>query len=138
MLIKRKENMKEIKFRVYDKQKSKMAFDCGTDGIEIFIPLPDDDNEDGDAREVVAFGDEDFPIMQFTGLKDENGKEIYEGDLIASIAELDSTKLLGQVVFSCGMFNVSENIVSSRLRSLCSLDKIIVIGNIYENKDLDN
>ena len=67
--------MREIKFRVWDKNKSKMnyditGFECSQNIIDgVFI-----DGEYFDLKNGV--------LMQYTGLKDKNGVEIYEGDVV--------------------------------------------------------
>ena len=73
--------------------------------------------------------------MQFTGLHDKNGKEIYEGDVVNSSAAMDGI-YLRVVEFSkdrpCIEFNPLTGFV------LCKGNEHLfeVIGNIYENPEL--
>jgi hypothetical protein len=74
-------------------------------------------------------------VMQYTGLKDENGKEIYEGDIVLLHGYYRT-----DVRFKDGMFILDapsnqgdfEEILYNRL------DTCKVIGNIYENLELLN
>lgn len=78
---------------------------------------------------------EPFILMQFTGLKDKNGKEIYEGDIYEvpiNIVKMyhkhySEDKYIKEVYFDRGTFVIDY---------LDWLDKIEVIGNIYENPEL--
>jgi len=67
-------------------------------------------------------------IMQFTGLTDKNGKEIYEGDVI----EYDG-ELMGNIVFNEGCFwtNGIDTIHAYEFDKSC-----YIIGNIYEHPHL--
>lgn len=86
-------------------------------------------------------------IGQYTELKDENGKEIYEGDIIEFsydmfVGNFDTFVAKGKVVFEEGAFYVEvfENERTTKdeayLLYSINLDTIEVIGNIYDNPEL--
>jgi hypothetical protein len=106
--------MREIKFRFWKKEAEKMLPDVFAPRTPTF----------GD---VVGLIQMDFEMMQFSGLKDKNGKEIYEGDIVRFI--VDGT--IDTVEFKTGAFK-THGIVLSELGT----DTHEVIGNIYENPDL--
>lgn len=78
-----------------------------------------------------------WTLMQFTGLKDKNGKEIYENDVVGTVY-WDKTKTnvsepgwtIGTVLFRNGAFRIHAYL-------LCEVAEFCeIIGNIYENPDL--
>jgi uncharacterized phage protein (TIGR01671 family) len=71
-------------------------------------------------------------IMQFTGLTDKNGKEIYEGDILKGSY---TNPLL--VVYDNGAFCFENNLQSGsdRLHQMRT-ERLRIIGNIYENPEL--
>lgn len=73
-----------------------------------------------------------YDWSQYTGLKDKNGKPIYEGDIVTF--ERPTNK--GQVVFREASFQVAwHNKTFSKLSGAHDTE-MEVIGNIYENKEL--
>ena len=72
--------------------------------------------------------------MQFTGLQDKNGKDIYEGDIL-NYASRDFAQGLKAIVEWIGSgFYCHDNIsISAMLEQQAE-----IIGNIYENPDLIN
>ena len=82
--------------------------------------------------------DRELVLMQFTGLKDKNGKDIYEGDIINDFGGGEGSDRIGFVIFSeehgafmfdgfCGY----PYFVRHDMANECE-----VIGNIFENKEL--
>lgn len=86
------------------------------------------------------FEDTSVVFMQYTGLKDKNRKEIFEGDIIEYIDEgrlFDSGKY--EVEFEDGMFYpVAELYHPEWPRRWGTEYTCEVIGNIYENPELIN
>ena len=77
---------------------------------------------------------DDCVLMQSTGLRDKNGKEIFEGDIVDS----EDGILSGVVEFrpDLGMF-VSTLIKYNNFERLCNVaDSVHIIGDIYTNPEL--
>lgn len=72
-------------------------------------------------------------VGQYIGVKDKNGKEVYEGD----IAKDESVHLLGVVKFSERYLQfVVDDVCDGEQDYSEFMNQVEVIGNIYENSDL--
>jgi len=74
--------------------------------------------------------------MQFTGLKDKNRKEVYEGDIVKSFNQMEKKEVIFVVEFDSGIFECSNDEELVNLRDLCLWNNCEIIGNKYENKEL--
>ncbi|PZM86351.1 hypothetical protein DLH72_01285 [Candidatus Gracilibacteria bacterium] len=70
-------------------------------------------------------------LMQYTGLKDKNGKEIYEGDIL----QIGLRKY--EVIWEDGFYRLFDRKAEAK-EKYCSLNlkDLKIIGNIYENPEL--
>lgn len=71
-------------------------------------------------------------IMQFTGLLDCNGKEIYEGDVVKSDWNRDKQRIAHAPV----IFNGGKYTCRGLQYPLSEMPELEILGNIYENPDL--
>ena len=121
--------MREIKFRAWDKQHNcftKYPFVVDQNGL-VF-------------REYVGGGkvEKHYSLQQYTGLKDKNGKEIYEGDVVLRRDTADGYKER----WGTKKYTIFYDSEQAKYRFKEEADvwgliwKMEVIGNIYENPDL--
>jgi len=76
-------------------------------------------------------------LMQYTGLRDKNDVEIYEGDILKFVNKSFLCGEIGVVKFNHGSFRIENEDFNSLFPKDRSIKKYIeVIGNIYENKEL--
>ncbi len=138
---------REIKFKIWDKEQKRFleinwegedtrhtkgkANICYSD--HVYVTLSGYVNEDGWPYEV------DADILQYTGVKDKNRKEIYEGDILERYGywpiriESDKGCLMVRDLDEVRYNNLILNV------PICNFESINdwkVIGNIYENPEL--
>ncbi len=132
--------MREIKFRAWDKVRKKMYY---IDGVKNCLTF---ESHGGDGtwsqfsrQEGYAFSTTDSLnaiLMQFTGLLDKSGKEIYEGDVIKVESDVTS-----EVSFKDGEFINKKSgwglhiYISPKWKGQ-AIHQMEIIGNIYENPEL--
>lgn len=160
--------MREIKFRAWAIQKGIMFTPLSIDwekqdwneswkeeDVRVWrLPFPDENpNWSSDGNMIVG---KDVQLMQYTGLKDKNGKEIYDGDILKQnyhkIAgsyddyETFDGHHIGEVVIiaskgvcmknpSCYSEETDETTISNQYKTVAGY-RCEIIGNIYENADL--
>lgn len=128
--------MREIKFRAWDKVKQKWCNYKIDDGTVYFM-----DNDTGCWYRNYHGKYENFDLMQYTGIKDINNIEIYEGDIVKLSKENSNFKEIGVVKFdenkASYVLETQDDDLSYNI-SYYNYHKVYyrVIGNIYENKEL--
>ena len=124
---------REIKFRAWHKDLKKM-FKIGQITLEKGIW-----NFESNDRDFIGMSipyQPSFVLMQYTGLHDKNGKEIYEGDIVRIIVNNNIEKIC-RVEFKNGIFGVmfSKNKDLTAFPHFCNTT-FEVIGNEYDNPEL--
>ena len=121
---------REIKFRVWDKDLAKYLGGCEIDSL--MAELSADDDGRGVIIEQICPAR--YIFEQYTGLKDKNGKEIYEGDIVKGdmgVFEVKWYDLVAQFMFRPNMSMKYHPPFTST-----QLEIMDVIGNIHENPEL--
>ena len=145
--------MREIKFRVWDTDEKRFITKSSlqVEGNDCCLVL----HLDGDLVDIAYDRDErhnEYPVEQFTGLFDKNGKEIYEGDIVIQREEVKNPRTResykkprfierkGTIVFQDGCFDFKSERYSGQIRCYMGYRKgniqLEIIGNIHENGEL--
>jgi len=131
--------MREIKFRAWLKEDRKMEDVKTIDFTDKSIQYLEK-NEFINAYLLRRVSFDDVELMQYIGLKDKNGKEIYEGDIIKYKFPYDKRlKHISPVKFleTEASFGIKDRYGNEiPLYTISANNYFEVIGNIYENKNL--
>lgn len=128
--------MRDIKFRCWDTENKEM--------LEVQeLDYEDSYNGQPMIRTTMYsdyFDTEDMILMQYVGLKDKNGKEIYEGDIVKFRFKDDREEfpdLIGYIEYQTTFtaFRIMSNQGSFKI-DITEIKFIEVIGNIYDNPEL--
>ena len=131
--------MREIKFRAWDTSRKKMwsAEQMGADELTLNPDGRGFVNVSSASQRLSQYMSHMIPL-QFTGLKDRNGREIYEGDIVRTTSIMDEV-IFGDVVWDEDGFQYAVDIGCELMEfhNIIHTEKTVeVIGNIYENPEL--
>ena len=124
---------REIKFRAWDKVNGCWtSIDsivlCDDGSIAYLLPEEDD---------MPPYLEDEVELMQYIGLKDVNGRDIYENDIVKSSYKYAQPKI-SQIIMEDGNSYIAGEDLATGNEMLVSdhIDEIEVIGNVHTNPEL--
>lgn len=129
-----------IKFRAWDKGNKNYLYNVQDAYDTLSGHVKYDNGEDADYDES-CFGDfldnKWYDVEQFTGLKDVNGKEIYEGDIVKSNYKYAQPNISQIIMEDGNSYIVGEDLATGNEMLVSDhVGEIEVIGNVHTNPEL--
>ncbi len=125
--------MREIKFRAWNKNFG----DTGFWETEFRINSLGESYQSDGLQSWYAFPTKQIVLMQYTGLKDKKGKEIYSKDILQILVRNRKQKALVTWIDGIGGWGLlNKKLEWSALHITVKYGEAEIIGNIYENPDL--
>lgn len=124
--------MKELKIKAWLKKEKKMVSIIGIDFNYEYIRYTEDDNLFNSDYKVAEL--KDIELLQFTGLKDNGGQELYEADVIKFNDGIDDIYGLISYDDEDGTYRVSYENITEHLSE--REGDFEIVGNIFENPQL--
>ena len=121
--------MREIKFRAWNRDVEEMIDDICT-WTDDFTDM---------LNETFKYWRDELILLQYTGLKDKNGKEIYEGDIVEYNITPNGETLTGEVFYFPPTFVLTDKTKACAKNyplPMLQAFNFKVTGNIYENPEL--
>ena len=124
--------MKEFKMKAWLKKEKKMVAIIGIDFNYEYIRYTEDSNLFNENYKTAEF--KDIELLQFTGLKDNGGQELYEADVIKFNDGIDDIYGLISYDDEDATYRVSYENITEHLSE--REGDFEIVGNIFENPDL--
>ena len=124
--------MREIKFRAWNKDENSMVDLKAITPLALSSSMNNQMALQGKDGLFLPFFD-NVELMQYTGLKDKNGKEVFEGDIVSKAGAF----IVWSEDLSCWCFAFKNDSIQTPLFHIRkATSEMDVIGNIYENANL--
>lgn len=133
--------MKEILFRIWNGQEMVHDVTIGKFGVFYVNPGSNsdglDENDNASLTQYNTKYPDNIPVMQFTGLTDKSGVNIFEGDICRD-SEGKYMVVSWSKKFASWVLNRKGWAFSHWFGESCNPEDVEVVGNIYDNPELLN
>lgn len=134
----------KLKFKILDKKNCRMFYAGSMSGVcDFYEERHKEYGEKEESPFYEMFNGIKYECIQATGCHDKNGKEIYHGDIVKCDIPLrnefypEYKGIVSIDLATSGKINIrNKNQLVAEKDFIDYLDKLEIIGNVYENKDL--
>jgi uncharacterized phage protein (TIGR01671 family) len=127
--------MREFKFRAWDKIEKRMHYNVGMSYSDVGMSI-EFERFMMPSKDCCTQPSDNFELMQYIGLKDKKGKEIYEGDIVVIHSHIYEEKNRTTYAPCLVSFDSEKCAYSGIYPNIAAWFRHEVVGNKYENPKL--